>query len=188
MGGQARGARPSIPRYKVAPVRTATIDVPAAAIEDLRARLASTRWFDWAEGSGWAYGTDIDYLRGLCAYWERGFDWAAVQERLNSFDQVETFVDGAKPQLEASVANIRTFSEGLGAVEPEKVKQIIDNAVTFSDALARNSGAPLPGGGSNARERGFVRIEMDADQQRRCVISLHDMRLAHGRQGLYLGR
>jgi phospholipid/cholesterol/gamma-HCH transport system substrate-binding protein len=54
--------------------------------------------------------------------------------------QVETFVTDAKPQLEASVANIRTFSEGLGAVEPEKVKQIIDNAVTFSDALARNSG------------------------------------------------
>ncbi len=53
--------------------------------------------------------------------------------------QVEQFVDTAKPQLEASVSNIKTFSEGLSAVEPEKVKQIVDNAVTFSDALARNS-------------------------------------------------
>jgi phospholipid/cholesterol/gamma-HCH transport system substrate-binding protein len=53
--------------------------------------------------------------------------------------QVETFVDESKPQLEASVANIRTFTEGLGALDPEKVKRIVDNAEAFSDALARNT-------------------------------------------------
>jgi len=53
--------------------------------------------------------------------------------------QVERFVDESKPQLTEAVGNIRTFSEGLSQIDPEKVRQIVDNATTFSDALARNS-------------------------------------------------
>ena len=53
--------------------------------------------------------------------------------------QVEKFVDEAKPQLTASVGNIKTFSEGLGQIDPEKVGRIVDNAEAFSAALARNS-------------------------------------------------
>ena len=133
MGGQARGARPSN-LGKVAPVRTATIDVPANAIEDLRARLASTRWFDWAEGSGWAYGTDIDYLRGLCAYWESGFDWAAIQERLNSFGQVETFVDGQRIHA-FHVRSPRSDATPLLLVHgwPGSVLEFIDVLAPLSD-------------------------------------------------------
>jgi phospholipid/cholesterol/gamma-HCH transport system substrate-binding protein len=53
--------------------------------------------------------------------------------------QVEQFVTTAKPELEASVANIRTFSEGLSQIDPEKVRRIVDNAAEFSEVLARNT-------------------------------------------------
>lgn len=75
------------------PVR---IDIPPAVLADLRERLARTRWFDGLPGAGWTYGTDIAYLRELCDYWADGFDWQAVQDRLNAFDQVETTVDGQR--------------------------------------------------------------------------------------------
>lgn len=53
--------------------------------------------------------------------------------------QVEKFVDESRPQLTESVGNIRTFSEGLAQIDPDKVRRIVDNAATFSDALARNT-------------------------------------------------
>lgn len=53
--------------------------------------------------------------------------------------QVEQFVGESKPQLTEAVGNIRLFSEGLSQIDPEKVRQIVDNATTFSAALARNS-------------------------------------------------
>ncbi len=72
------------------------IDVDPAVLADLRDRLSRTRWFDGIEGSGWAYGTDISYLRELCRYWAEDFDWFAVQDRFNRFDQVTTTVDGQR--------------------------------------------------------------------------------------------
>jgi epoxide hydrolase len=77
---------------ELAPTR---IDVDAAVIHDLRARLQHTRWFDGI-GVGWDYGTDITYLRDLCDEWATTFDWYEVQDAFNAFDQVEGFVDGQR--------------------------------------------------------------------------------------------
>ena len=73
-----------------------TIDVPAAVIDDLRERLARTRWFDPLPESAWRYGTDQEYLRDLCAYWADGFDWYAVQDRFNAFVQFDAVIDGQR--------------------------------------------------------------------------------------------
>ena len=51
-------------------------------LEDLRARLRATRWPDAPEEAGWSLGTDLDYLRGLAAYWADGFDWPAQEAAL----------------------------------------------------------------------------------------------------------
>jgi len=64
-----------------------TLNVPDSAIADLRARLALTRFPDQAPGEKWAYGTDVDYLRGLVEYWRDGFDWRAQEALLNGFPQ-----------------------------------------------------------------------------------------------------
>ena len=69
------------------------VNVPREVIADLRNRLKNTRWFDGIHGSGWEYGTDITYLRELCDYWASDFDWYAVQDRFNTFNQVETTID-----------------------------------------------------------------------------------------------
>lgn len=52
---------------------------------------------------------------------------------------VEKFVDESRPQLTEAVGNIRTFSEGLAQIDPDKVRRIVDNAAAFSDVLARNT-------------------------------------------------
>ena len=72
------------------------IRVPDAVLADLRERLARTRWPDSIEGSGWGYGTDLAYLKELCAYWCDGFDWRAQEARLNRFDQFTTAILGER--------------------------------------------------------------------------------------------
>lgn len=56
-----------------------------AAVDDLRTRLARTRWPDEIPGSGWTYGFDAGYLRELCAYWRDQFDWRAQVETLSRY-------------------------------------------------------------------------------------------------------
>ena len=67
--------------------RPFTIHVPEDVLQDLRERLARTRWPDEAPGAGWRYGTNLAYLRGLCQYWRERYDWRAHEARLNAFRQ-----------------------------------------------------------------------------------------------------
>jgi pimeloyl-ACP methyl ester carboxylesterase len=60
-----------------------TIDVPEQVLDDLRDRLARTRWPTPVEGVGWDRGTDLGYLRELVAYWRDGFDWRRREAALN---------------------------------------------------------------------------------------------------------
>src|SRR5437763_11826757 len=70
------------------------IDVPQAGLDDLRARLANTRWPDQPDGVGWRLGAPVDYVRELAEYWRTGFDWRAYEERINAFPQFTTTIDG----------------------------------------------------------------------------------------------
>jgi pimeloyl-ACP methyl ester carboxylesterase len=73
-----------------------TIAVPEAVLEDLRERLARTRWPDQLPGTGWDYGADTAYIRDLAAYWQDGFDWRAQEARLNGFEHYRARVDGLR--------------------------------------------------------------------------------------------
>jgi microsomal epoxide hydrolase len=73
--------------------RAFTLNVADSAIDDLRERLARTRLPDQAPGDPWAYGTNVEYLRGLLDYWRTGFDWRAQEARLNAFPQFKAPLD-----------------------------------------------------------------------------------------------
>ncbi len=77
-------------------IRPFSIQVPDAALADLKARLDLTRLPEPLQGAGWTHGTDIGYLRELLAYWKTGFDWRAQEKRLNQFEQFTTTIDGLR--------------------------------------------------------------------------------------------
>jgi len=76
-------------------IRPFRIDVPQADLDDLRDRLARTRWPDELPGVGWDYGIPLSYLRELAEYWRTRYDWRAAEQRLNEFPQFTTTIDGA---------------------------------------------------------------------------------------------
>src|SRR6266516_3531440 len=73
-----------------------TVQVPVEVLDDLRSRLARTRWPDRLPYPGWAAGADIGYLRELVAYWASRFDWRAQERHLNSFAQFTADIDGQR--------------------------------------------------------------------------------------------
>ena len=70
------------------------LQVPDAAIADLRARLLRARLPDQAPGEPWAYGTDVAYMSTLVEYWRDRFDWRAQEARLNAFPQYKVQLHG----------------------------------------------------------------------------------------------
>lgn len=70
-----------------------SIRVDEQVLADLRSRIRRTRWPDQAPGVGWQQGTDLDYLRGLLAYWADGFDWRTQEQELNRFQHFRTRLD-----------------------------------------------------------------------------------------------
>jgi pimeloyl-ACP methyl ester carboxylesterase len=76
-------------------IRPFRIDIPDAELEDLRERLARTRWPDQLPGVGWSYGVPLDYVREMAEYWRTSYDWRKHEAALNEFPQSTTTIDGA---------------------------------------------------------------------------------------------
>ncbi len=70
------------------------LQIPEAAIADLRARLARTRWPDEPPLAPWSSGTSVAYLKTLVEYWQNGFDWRAAEAQLNALPQYSVPIRG----------------------------------------------------------------------------------------------
>ncbi|AGC63215.1 Epoxide hydrolase [Mycobacterium liflandii 128FXT] len=75
-------------------MRPFRIDVPEDVIDDLKARLARTRWPEAECADDWSQGIPLSYTRDLAAYWANEYDWRAREAALNRFDQFITEIDG----------------------------------------------------------------------------------------------
>ncbi len=70
------------------------IDVPDEVLERIRAKVAGYVWHEMPDDGGWAYGTNLDYMKELCAYWLGEFDWRAQEKKLNRFSHLTAPVEG----------------------------------------------------------------------------------------------
>ena len=48
-----------------------------AEIDDLKRRLAATRWPDAETVNDWSQGIPLAYVQEVCAYWGEKYDWRA---------------------------------------------------------------------------------------------------------------
>jgi pimeloyl-ACP methyl ester carboxylesterase len=77
-----------------AEIRPFRIDIPQRDLDDLRERLARTRWPDQLPGVGWSYGVPLDHVKELARYWRDGYDWRRQEAELNGLPQFTTTIDG----------------------------------------------------------------------------------------------
>jgi len=86
------------------------IDVPDDVLDDLRRRLAATRWPEAEtvaadagrakrreidkDGLDWSQGIPLAYTRELASYWATDYDWRTSEAALNRYAQFTTEIDG----------------------------------------------------------------------------------------------
>ncbi|MBM7503685.1 epoxide hydrolase family protein [Agromyces aurantiacus] len=75
-------------------IRPFTVDVPQAELDDLRRRVRQTRWPERETVDDASQGVQLDVVRNLAARWLDGYDWRAVEARLNELPQFVTEIDG----------------------------------------------------------------------------------------------
>ena len=67
---------------------------PQAALDDLRTRLARTRWPKRETVNDWSQGVPLAKLRALVDYWRGGYDWRRCEAALGRIPQFRTTLDG----------------------------------------------------------------------------------------------
>jgi pimeloyl-ACP methyl ester carboxylesterase len=82
------------PSTRATAVRPFTVAIPDADIDDLKARLARTRWPNPETVSDWSQGVRLANAQTLIGYWEREYDWRRFESELNAFPQFLTEIDG----------------------------------------------------------------------------------------------
>ena len=70
------------------------LEVPEAALADLRERLARTRFPDEPPLDPWSTGTSLSYSKQLVFHWQTEFDWRAQEARINRWPQYKVAMRG----------------------------------------------------------------------------------------------
>ncbi len=73
-----------------------SLQIPDAAIRDLKHRLALARRPDEVEGCAWDYGTSLAPLKSVVDRWREAFDWRRAEHRPNALAQFHMEVEGQK--------------------------------------------------------------------------------------------
>jgi pimeloyl-ACP methyl ester carboxylesterase len=75
-------------------IRPFSIDIPASTLDDLRQRLALTRFPEQETPADWTQGVPLAYMREIRDYWATVYDWRRAEARINAFPQFMTTIDG----------------------------------------------------------------------------------------------
>jgi len=77
-------------------VRPFQVNIPDEAIEDLRRRIAATRWPSRELVADRSQGVQLATVQELARYWTSDYDWRKCEARLNALPQFTTEIDGVE--------------------------------------------------------------------------------------------
>ncbi len=68
--------------------------VPQSTLDDLRKRVAATRWPEKETVSDMTQGVQLDTMQKLGRYWATSYDWRKCEAKLKALPQFVTTIDG----------------------------------------------------------------------------------------------
>src|SRR3954453_13283269 len=89
-------------------IRPFTVSISDAEIDDLKQRLARTRWPDPETVGDWSQGVPVANARALIDPWQHRYDWRRFESELNRFPQFLTEIDG----LDIHFLHVRSKNPG----------------------------------------------------------------------------
>ena len=80
-------------------IRPFRVHVPQAQLDDLRQRIAATRWPDKEIVGDDSQGIRLSQMQELVRYWGTQYDWRKAEAQLNALPQFVTTIDGVDIQF-----------------------------------------------------------------------------------------
>ena len=123
-------------------IRPFEVDIPQAAIDDLRRRIQATRWPHQELVEDRSQGVQLATLQALARYWTTGYDWRAAEAKLNALPQYKTEIDG----LEIHFIHVRSKHEdALPLIMthgwPGSVIELLETVGPLTDPTAHGAAA-----------------------------------------------
>jgi pimeloyl-ACP methyl ester carboxylesterase len=75
-------------------IRPFTIETPQAELDELRRRIATTRWPEKETVSDQSQGVQLKTMQALARYWEKEYDWRRCEAQLKALPNFVTTIDG----------------------------------------------------------------------------------------------
>ena len=75
-------------------IRPFTVETPEADLDDLRARIAATRWPEKETVDDQSQGVPLATMQALARYWATEYDWRKCEARLKALPHFITEIDG----------------------------------------------------------------------------------------------
>src|SRR5512138_1548483 len=75
-------------------IRPFHVDIPEAALVELRRRILATQWPEKETIADQSQGVQLATMKELARYWATEYDWRKVEARLNALPQFITTIDG----------------------------------------------------------------------------------------------
>lgn len=82
-----------------ASIRPFKINIPQAKLDELKKRIAETRFPDKETVKDESQGVQLAQLKELIDYWGNGYNWRKLENRLNALPQFVTKIDGLDIQF-----------------------------------------------------------------------------------------
>jgi pimeloyl-ACP methyl ester carboxylesterase len=89
-------------------IRPFTIEFPQDAVDDMRRRIAATRWPERETVDDDSQGVPLAMMQELAGYWATDYDWSGCEARLNALPNYLTEIDG----LDIHFIHVRSQHEG----------------------------------------------------------------------------
>ena len=75
-------------------IRPFKINISNKIIEDINKKVVQYPWHEMPDDGGWAYGTNLNYMKEISKYWIEKFNWKSVEEKINKFQNFKSNIDG----------------------------------------------------------------------------------------------
>ena len=123
-------------------IRPFNVDIPNEALDDLRRRIAATRWPSRELVPDRSQGVQLATIQALANYWATDYDWRKAEVKLNALPQFTTEIDGVdihfihlKSQHENALPLIMTHGW------PGSVIELLETVGPLTDPTAHGGSA-----------------------------------------------
>ncbi|WP_371401434.1 epoxide hydrolase 1 [Kribbella sp. NBC_00662] len=123
-------------------IRSFQVEIPQEQLDDLRRRVAGTRWPGKELVEDRSQGVQQAMLQEVARYWADEYDWRRVEARLNALPQFTTMIDG----VEIHFIHVRSPHENAMPLImthgwPGSVIELLDTIGPLTDPTAHGGSA-----------------------------------------------